>query len=718
MKQKLLLLLLLLCICFEVNAQNSYYYYKGRKINLVVDTNNLNIITDNVFQKESIPGLTIRETIEKRNNIKQQNEKILKLELKAEMGKLGYWQIVDTLKQNSNVKNICPYFERTNGTSIGISNVFYVKIKDVTDTVLLQKFAKQKDVDIIKQVPYMPLWYILSLTNFTKGNAIEISNEFYESGYFADTDPAFMFEFKSTCTNDPSFGELWGLSNNMYGADINICNAWEITKGEGIKVAVVDKGIDVYHGDLAANIDPLSFDAESGTSPSIFNGSIHGTHVAGIIAAVGDNELQVVGVAPEAKIMGVSHSFTVTSTIAAELASGISWAWDDAGADVINNSWGDYAGLYPELHSSILEDAIINALTKGREGKGCVVVFAAGNTAPNMNYPAYFHEDIMAVGSIRHYGIRDGGSSYGNELDFVAPGNSIYSTLPYNQIGPISGTSMAAPHVSGIAALILSVDPNLTQRQVGDIIESTAKKVRTEQYTYQVETGRPNGTWHEEMGYGLVDAYEAVLAVCQIDLVDQNITTDATITACKINVQNVNVLDDAKLTLESTADTIAINALFEVVLGSELEIKMAVGVGIIPHPGGGLNGSGTIQGDPEGTWMLYKMEGETIWDNEIWNEFFVENVPVNEWFTLTIEDTQLSGRSGCSRFTGNFAPANSSLIFTGVLSNLVGCLPQIQNLEHLYVDFVRRATYMYVSGDTMYLYIDNDCVLEFYRQWE
>ena len=153
------------------------------------------------------------------------------------------------------------------------------------------------------------------------------------------------------------FSQQWGLKNNSYSdIDINATAAWDITRGAGVKVAVVDQGIDPNHNDLKANFHTLSYDAQSGKSPSVFvSGNTHGTHVAGTVAAVWNNNLQVVGVAPEAKIVRVSHDLYLSSTFSAELADGISWAWKN-GADVITNSWGDQGGAYyNRMHSTILE---------------------------------------------------------------------------------------------------------------------------------------------------------------------------------------------------------------------------------------------------------------------------------------------------------------------------------------------------------------------------
>lgn len=431
---------------------------------------------------------------------------------------LEFLDKITSLKKNNNINNVSLYFKRNGAPSIGTSNYFYIKLHNSKDFEILQQIATKKDVQIVKQVPNMPLWYILSLKKTTIGNTIDVANYFYETGLFADIDPAFMFNFKNSCANDTNFGSLWGLNNTTNpNIDINACQAWNIAQGSGVKVAVLDQGIYTTHNDLAGNMSTLSFDSQTGTSPSVFNGASHGTHVAGTIAAIKDNNLQVVGVAPLSKIMAVSHSLFLTPNISAELASGISWAYLN-GADIINNSWGDQGGqFYNQMYSAILENAILNAITLGRNNKGTVVVFASGNfgvNTPIMDYPATFNDNIVTVGSITNVGQRSifnptRGSGYGNKLDIVAPGSDILSTIPNNQVGNNSGTSMASPHVSGVCALILSANPCLTGQQVRDIIEQTSQKVGG--YSYTTTLGRPNGPWNEQMGYGLIDAYAAVL---------------------------------------------------------------------------------------------------------------------------------------------------------------------------------------------------------------
>lgn len=551
----------------------TFYYYKGIKISLQINRNLVNVLpSDGSIVNSS--GIISRH-FDVEGNISSASGNLVKLKFKTIPEQSEYIKITDSLVQTGFAKKVFPFFMRNNGASpIGTSNIFYLKLKDTKDSTLLTEKVKTQNVHIIKRVPYLQDWYILSIQNSMFKNALEASNYFYETGLFAEVDPAFMFDFAPNCVNDPSFNQLWGLSNSNYpNVDIKACQAWGISKGNGIKVAVVDQGIHTTHGDLSANIYPLSFDAESGTSPSIFtSGLSHGTHVAGTVAAEGNNNLQIVGVAYNAKLIPISHKLDATQTISAELASGITWAWQN-GADIITNSWGDKGGvLYGYLHSTVLENAIINAMTLGRNGKGCIVTFASGNRQV-MDYPAYFDNRILTVGAIQANGTRASFSGHGNELDVVAPGVNILSTIPNNATGTMNGTSMACPHVAGVAALVLSANPSLTAQQVRDIIEKTAQKVGG--YSYQTVSGRPNGTWNQQMGYGLVNAYAAVQAAtaCVNSYTDQTVTTNTSVTGCDaLTVKNVIVKNGAKLTL-TAPDSITINGNFEVETGAQLEVN-------------------------------------------------------------------------------------------------------------------------------------------------
>lgn len=173
----------------------------------------------------------------------------------------------------------------------------------------------------------------------------------------------------------------------------------------------------------------------------------HGSAVASIIAAVKDNNLQIAGIAPKSKIMDVKFENNDEPLITlSKIASGISWAWQN-GADVINNSWGFLEE--PNLNSSLLENAINDAITLGRNGKGTLVIFGAGNYSDNITYPANFNDDIITVGAVDSDALRwddtpgepgNWQSSYGEKLDLVAPGVNI--SVPYynSTIQTVTGT--------------------------------------------------------------------------------------------------------------------------------------------------------------------------------------------------------------------------------------------------------------------------------------
>lgn len=376
-----------------------------------------------------------------------------------------------------------------------------------------------------------------------------------------------------------------GQNGGTSGIDIHAEQAWNITTGSSsIRVAVYDQGFEMNHPDLQNNVYGTGYDAETGTTPSIVRGN-HGTACAGIVGAQQNNSIGISGVATSTSLMSVSLDLSWFDT-PQQLANGFNWAWQN-GADVISNSWGGYNP------STIIEDAINNTLTNGRSGKGTVVVFAAENEDnTNIRYPGVSIPGILVVGAASPCGERknpsscDGenwGSCYGTQLDIVAPGVLIPTTDRQSSNGyntssgtagdylqTFNGTSSACPHVAGLAALILSRDPTLTVQQVSDIIESTAQKVGG--YNYQTTSGRSNGTWNNEMGYGLVDAYAAVAAVCLITYFEnQTVTVNTNVSGCNVNVQDVIVTNNARLTITAERETV-INSI-DVQLGSELEVN-------------------------------------------------------------------------------------------------------------------------------------------------
>lgn len=473
---------------------------------------------------------------------------------KKKRGEENNWSIIE-VKENKNadfptselpgyILYESPFFLSKKGAEAGLSHLFYVRLYKEEDVSLLKVFAGESNVEILGNNKFMPLWYTLACTKKSAGNALEMANLFYESGEFSAAEPNLMVNYSPTCVNDEYFSDQWNLNNTgqydgTSGVDIQICDAWEITSGSSdIVVAVVDHGIELDHPDLL-NMFSLSYDTESGTQPSNVYGA-HAIACSGIIGASADNSDGIAGIAPNCPLMSISNRLVLAPNVEQNLANGINWAWHND-ADIISNSWGDNS-----LESSFIDNAIDSALTFGRNGLGCVVVFATGNDNDDVQYPANSNSDIIAVGAISPCGERkspsscdgeDWGSNYGAELDLVAPGVLIPTTDRQGNSGYnpdiaihvlnggtkissdyddddytvwFNGTSAAAPHVSGVAALILSVNPDLTQDEVRDIIESTCTKVGG--YSYSTTTGRSNGTWDDEVGYGCVNAHAAVRA--------------------------------------------------------------------------------------------------------------------------------------------------------------------------------------------------------------
>ena len=224
---------------------------------------------------------------------------------------------------------------------------------------------------------------------------------------------------------------------------LGVPSLWRETKGEGIKVGVLDTGIALEHPDLKSAI----LEARDFTrSPSqAYDAQGHGTHVSGIIAAR-RNANGIVGVAPESKIILAKVLNDEGSGTSADIVAGIRWAVE-TGADILSMSLGS-----PEPDEEI-HQALLLAISKG-----VFVITAAGNEGPNLDtvgYPAGFSE-MVAVGSIDRQKKLSSFSSRGRQVDIAAPGDQITSCYPPRSYAVLSGTSMATPFVSGVVALMLA----------------------------------------------------------------------------------------------------------------------------------------------------------------------------------------------------------------------------------------------------------------------
>jgi subtilisin family serine protease/fibronectin type 3 domain-containing protein/methionine-rich copper-binding protein CopC len=301
---------------------------------------------------------------------------------------------------------------------------------------------------------------------------------------------------------DPQFSSLWGMHNvgqtgGTFDADIDAPEAWDITVGSGTTVvAVIDTGVDYTHEDLAANIwtnrnevpgdgldndgngyvdDVHGYDFINGDGDPMDDHN-HGTHVAGTIGAVGDNGIGVAGVNWKVQIMALKFLGADGSGTTADAIEALEYAVAN-GATISNASWGG------DPYSQALYDAIASARDADHvfvtaAGNGNIFGIGQNNDSKPF-YPASYNLDnIIAVAAIDQNDNRAMFSNYGaTSVDLGAPGVSILSTTRGDGYGSMSGTSMATPHVAGVAALIRDFEPQLGYRDVIDRMLSTVEPI-------------------------------------------------------------------------------------------------------------------------------------------------------------------------------------------------------------------------------------------------
>lgn len=352
---------------------------------------------------------------------------------------------------------------------------------------------------------------------------------------FAEPDLDMLLEeYDLTLPNDTFLAEEWHLKNDGFipsgkyttkkGADAKIVDAWQRLNSLGstdVVIAIIDNGIDISHPDLKPKVyRPWDLWTQSDRLTDGDPGFTHGTPCASLAVAVANGH-GMVGVAPNAKFMPVSGtSFSVAAT--EQMFSYCS----KNGADVISCSWGTTDKLYSL--NSLKEEAIAKAAREGRGGKGCVICFAAGNEG--VDYVNFYaaHPDVICVAACDSKDRYASYSNQGAEVSVCAPSNGDWPLLAarawwdpgtsvrgdgawkfwadgVNRVGPykhFGGTSGATPIVVGICALMLSANPNLTAKEVKDILQKTADKI-----------GDPseyiNGH-SRKYGYGRVNADKAV----------------------------------------------------------------------------------------------------------------------------------------------------------------------------------------------------------------
>jgi subtilisin family serine protease len=390
------------------------------------------------------------------------------------------------------------------------TKIIRIKLKDNNKKDDVSKLFKNNDIIEIDEK-----YGVLRIKIKDVNKALEVANKIYESGIAVFSIPDFYIPMELNQVNDTLFPLQFQMHNTgqiidgvagVNDIDVNALQAWDINLGDNVTVAVFDQGME-NHEDFGNRLIGGNTPATNGNGTPIENDATHGMNCAGVIGASDDN-LGLRGVAPNVNFLSVN--IFAGGTTPGDIADGIQWAIDN-GADVLSNSWS-YPFAPCDFTNILIENALQNAVNNGRNGDGAVVIFSAGNTGGCVNYPAR-NNNVISVGAVDNRGVLFDYSSRGPELDLVAPSGetgyvgNIRTTDRMGNTGRIAGnyeprfggTSASCPVVSGVAALVLSVNPNLTQQEVRNILTSTATDMGV------------NGL-DNNFGFGRVNAFAAVQA--------------------------------------------------------------------------------------------------------------------------------------------------------------------------------------------------------------
>jgi subtilisin family serine protease len=523
---------------FEIAGEEfaGYYYYEGKPFHLEFVPDAVFIELNSNVDQSGLDNLLAQfpELYLKQNfNLKYKKDFVY---INGSLTKEDFSLLITSLNQRPEVLNAAPVFKMRDGegnpnTLIGVEKEIIAQFKSNISDAEVDTYLSENGLTIIREFDLTGgKTYLMQVPQGEY--SINYANELYLSGLVNYAEPNLYFtNLLAADPNDPFFPMQWShrnLGNNIPGGvtgipgcDMRTDSAWQITMGDpSVIISIVDTGIDTLHEDLHERmIIGLSINTYSNL-PYAWDDNNHGTACSGIAAATGNNNLGVTGTAPLSRIFGVKIFNSAGNTNSTAIINGLIAAWQ-RGSWVSSNSWGGGSPI------AAADNAILDGVNLGRNGKGVVWTFATHNGNNSSIVWPSSNLNVISVGGNSPCNQRkspsscDGetswGSNYGTGLEIVAPCVKVYTTDRTGSVGYSSGnyyeffngTSSATPNVTGVAALMLAVDSTLTWDKVREYICLTADKVGS--YTYN-QPGQLNlGGWNNEMGYGKINAYQAVL---------------------------------------------------------------------------------------------------------------------------------------------------------------------------------------------------------------
>lgn len=420
----------------------------------------------------------------------------------------------------------------TPGGEVIPTGTMTIQFKPEVESIKRENILEEFGLVIVEELDFLPHGYTVKLTSSSQENPLKIAAKLQKRKEIETAEPDISFKVsRKYVPSDTLYKRQWHLKNRgdgiglKAGADVRAEGAWDISRGSrDITVCVIDDGFDLEHPDFQAPdkiVAPRDFGQDDSDPSPVMEDDNHGTACAGLAIAE-ENGTNVVGLAPMCSFMPVRYSTRLSDESIMKM---FQYAIDHH-ADVISCSWSAEPWNFPL--SAKMTGIIHKAATQGRRnGKGCVILFAAGNEnrpldgekRGKISHQGFaLHSDVIAVAACTSLYRHARYSNSGEEIAICAPSGDVpgrtitttdrrgtkgYSSGDYTHY--FSGTSASTPIAAGLAALILSVNPDLTSKEVKDIMMETAYKIKEKESKCQYVDGHSPC-----FGHGCIDAHKAV----------------------------------------------------------------------------------------------------------------------------------------------------------------------------------------------------------------